>query len=158
MSNTMTSLLNCFTLFWYFATRVTKITSFTLLLLTCIQPHVFSNIFVSIELNSWGPFEIVFFFHYTVSIFQTHFYFAGLSKAAQKVPLLVPAFRSWLVATSSHRCFQEMKKQSEEVFCENSVFVNFVIFTLLPLTRCAGWREKIVNLSAVNRLAVLLLE
>lgn len=54
---------------------ITKIIYFIILrqFLVCIQLCTFSNILTSIIANSWGPFEIVFFSHYTESIFQIHF-------------------------------------------------------------------------------------
>lgn len=59
---TKKKLLNSFTRFWYFATRMTKITYVIILrlVLACIQLCTFSNILTSMEVNSWRPFEIVF--------------------------------------------------------------------------------------------------
>ncbi len=140
-SNVMTSLSDCFTLFWYFASRVAKETYFTILswrLLACVRRHTFSNIYSSEQLEAlWD----CFFFHYTVSIFQIHFI------VLPSIQNLLIASRLWLVATSSKRHLWVSKKRgnNQRRSCDVKS-VNPVICTSLPLTDVQEKREKICQL------------
>lgn len=124
MSNMTTSLSNCSTFFWYFASRMAKITYFTILswlLLACTQRCTFSNIYSSEQLEAlWD----CFFFHYTVSIFQIHFIVLPSIQnlLRQRHCWWQPPVYGWSLRIHKDTwSFQEMRKQSEEVlWCENS--------------------------------------
>lgn len=140
------------TSFWYFPPRTTKITYITIL---WMFPHVYNYVHfpISIKMNSWRPFEIVF---HSVHIPNT-FYFA-VPTCSESVIVgdgFLQASRLWRVATELHSYwyFREMKKQSEEEVC---VLVNPAI--VQPLTRRARKSGKSVNLSAEHRPVVVRLE